>query len=145
MKKLLIIFLMFLSLPCFAGNLLQQGDEVRFMEKVANDPIPTQYGKDYLIREDYYGYMNYKDSYYGEIVNTLEDATKLQLNKIDIKYLELIKSKIDLIVSLKNNDVNSNSRRKAASKKIVVDDVEYKLLSKEVKNLILIGNICCFE
>ena len=70
MKKLLVIFLMFLALPCFAGNLLQQEDEVRFAREIAKaqETFPN-YSKEFLIREDYNGYMNGKDSLYGLVVN----------------------------------------------------------------------------
>lgn len=148
MKRIIFtILLLFLALPVFAGNLLQQQDELQFIQKVANDPLPTQYGKDYLIREDYYGYWNGKDSLYGEIVNTLNDISKSNIENKDlnIKYLTLMKTKIETIVKLQNNNIDNNMRRNAASQKIIVADEDYKKLIKEVKELINISNFALFD
>ena len=148
MKNFLILILsFFFVLPAFAGNLLQQQDELKFIQEVANDPIPTNYGKDYLIREDYYGYWAGKDSLYGEIVNTLEDLSKIKNtnNDINIKYLNLIKNKIEIIVKLQNNSIDKNMRLNAARSKIIVDDTDYKNLSNDVKNLIQMVNLTMFD
>lgn len=148
MKRLIILILLLLTVnPVFAGNLLQQQDELQFVQKVANDPLPTQYGKDYLIREDYYGYWNGKDSLYGEIVNTLEDISKsnIEHKDLNIKYLALMKTKIETIVKLQNNNIDNNMRKNAASQKITVADEDYKKLIKEVKELINISNFALFD
>lgn len=148
MKRIILtILLLFLALPCFAGNVLQQQDELKFVQKVANDPLPTKYGKDYLIREDYYGYLNGKDSLYGEIVNTLNDISKSSIENKDlnIKYLALMKTKIETIVKLQNNNIDNNMRKNAASQKIIVADEDYKKLIKEVKELINISNFSLFD
>ena len=152
MSKIIKLFvlslcLLMLSIPSFAGNLLQQQDELQFVQKVANDPLPTKYGKDYLIREDYYGYWNGKDSLYGEIVNTLNDISKSNIENKDlnIKYLALMKTKIETIVKLQNNNIDNNMRKNAASQKIIVADEDYKKLIKEVKELINISNFALFD
>lgn len=144
MKRIIItILILFLSLPCFAGNVLQQQDELKFVQKVANDPLPTQYGKDYLIREDYYGYLNGKDSLYGSVVNYLKDLSKSNLpyKDLNIKYLSLLKSKIETIVNLQNNSIDNNMRVNAASQRIIVDDKDYNSLSNTSKELINIYNV----
>ena len=148
MKRIILtILVLFLALPCFAGNLLQQQDEINFIQKVANDPLPTQYGKDYLIREDYYGYWNGKDSLYGEIVNTLDDISKTNISNKDlnIKYLTLIKTKIETIVKLQNNTIDNNMRLNAARQKIIIDDEDYKKLIKDVQRLIIMSNFALFD
>lgn len=147
--KLFILSLCLLSLQlnCFAGNVLQQQDELKFVQKRANDPIPIHYGKDYLIREDYYGYLNGKDSLYGEIVNTLDDMSKTNIpnKELNIKYLTLLKTKIETIVKLQNNSIDNNMRLNAARQKIIIDDEDYKKLIKEVKELINISNFGLFN
>ena len=148
MKRIIItILILFLALPCFAGNLLQQQDELQFVQKVANDPLPTKYGKDYLIREDYYGYWNGKNSGYGYVVNTLEDISKSDIpNKdLNIKYLTLLKTKIETIVKLQNNNIDNNMRLNAARQKIIIDDDDYKKLSSDVRNLIIMLNYSMFD
>lgn len=144
MKRIILtILILFLALPCFAGNVLQQQDELKFVQKVANDPLPTQYGKDYLIREDYYGYLNGKDSLYGSVVNYLKDLSKSNLpyKDLNIKYLSLLKSKIETIVNLQNNSIDNNMRVNAACQRIIVDDKDYNSLSNTSKELINIYNV----
>lgn len=148
MKKFLILILFLLTVnPIFAGNLLQQQDELKFIQKVANDPLPTQYGKDYLIREDYYGYWNGKNSGYGYVVNALENISKSNIpNKdLNIKYLTLIKTKIETIVKLQNNTIDNNMRINAVNKKIIIDDEDYKKLSSDVRELIIMLNYLMFD
>lgn len=144
---ILSLCLLSLQLNCFAGNVLQQQDELKFIQKVSNDPLPTHYGKDYLIREDYYGYLNGKDSLYGEIVNTLDDMSKTNIpnKELNIKYLTLLKTKIETIVKLQNNSIDNNMRLNAARQKIIIDDEDYKKLIKEVKELINISNFGLFN
>ena len=149
MKKIIILILclFMLSIPCFAGNLLQQQDELKFVQKVANDPLPTQYGKDYLIREDYYGYLNGKNSGYGYVVNTLEEISKSDIpNKdLNIKYLTLLKTKIETIVKLQNNNIDNNMRLNAVRQKIIIDDEDYKKLSAKVRDLIIMLNYAMLD
>lgn len=142
----LSLCLLSLQLNCFAGNVLQQQDELKFVQKRANDPMPTYYGKDYLIREDYYGYHNGKDSLYGMVVNTLEDISTSNIpnKEINIKYLKLLKNKVEIIVSLRNNSIDNNIRLNAVNKKIIVDDEDYKKLTPDVKEIITAYN-CIFD
>lgn len=148
MKKF-IFFLLFMLMvnPVFAGNILQQQDELKFVQKVAKTPLPTHYGKDYLIREDYYGYWNGKDALYGVVVNTLEDISKSNISnkELNIKYLDLLKNKVEIIVSLQNNSIDGNMRKNAASKKIIIDDEDYKKLSERTKEIITIYNYFFFD
>lgn len=144
---ILSLCLFMLSIPCFAGNVLQQQDELKFVQKRANDPIPIHYGKDYLIREDYYGYWNGKNSVYGYVVNTLEDISKSNIpnKELNIKYLKLLKNKIETIVKLQNNTIDNNMRKNSASQKIIVDDEDYKNLSTDVQDIIIMCNYAMFD
>ncbi len=143
----LSLCLFMISIPCFAGNILQQQDELKFIQKVANNPLPTNYGKDYLIREDYYAYWNGKDSFYGHVINTLEDISKSNIpnKELNIKYLKLLKNKIETIVKLQNNSIDNNMRKNAASQKIIIEDDDYKKLSEDTKNIILSANFGFFD
>lgn len=148
MKRIILtILLLFLALPGFAGNILQQQDELKFVQKVANDPLPTHYGKDYLIREDYYGYWNGKNSGYGYVVNTLEYISKSDIpnKELNIKYLTLLKTKIETIVKLQNNSIDHNMRLNATRQKIIIDDEDYKKLSSDVRHLIIMLNYLMFD
>lgn len=144
---ILSLCLLSLQLNCFAGNVLQQQDELKFVQKRANDPIPIHYGKDYLIREDYYGYWNGKNSVYGYVVNTLEDISKSNIpnKELNIKYLKLLKNKIETIVKLQNNTIDNNMRKNSASQKIIVDDEDYKNLSTDVQDIIIMCNYAMFD
>lgn len=143
----LSLCLFMISIPCFAGNIPQQQDELKFIQKVANNPLPTNYGKDYLIREDYYAYWNGKDSFYGHVINTLEDISKSNIpnKELNIKYLKLLKNKIETIVKLQNNSIDNNMRKNAASQKIIIEDDDYKKLSEDTKNIILSANFGFFD
>lgn len=147
--KRIIIFILFLLIvnPVLAGNVLQQQDELKYIQEIGNNPMPLHYGKDYLIREDYYGYYNGKNSVYGYVVNTLEDISKSNiLNKdLNIKYLTLLKTKIETIVKLQNNNIDNNMRLNAARQKIIIDDDNYKKLSQQVKDILTMCNCVMFD
>ena len=148
MKKIVFtILILFLTLPCFAGNLLQQNDELEYVQKNGMLPTPIYYKKDYLVREDYYGYLHGKNSVYGYIINTLEDISKSNIphKDLNIKYLNLAKTKIETIVKLKNNDIDNNMRLNAVNKKIVIDDADYTKLSDETKQIMIMCNIGMFD
>ncbi len=135
MKKLLVIFLMFLALPCFAGNLLQQEDEVRFArEIVAEDQNSSQYSKEFLLQDDYRGYLQGKDSLYGAILYALDELPK---NSIDYKYLDIASKKYEL--AIKNNNAQLFKLQK-----IIIDDIEYKQLKKNTRVLITCYNIIAY-
>lgn len=141
MKKIIVVLCsLCLALPCLAGNLLQQEDELKFIKKVAKDPIQTYNGKNYLIREDYYGYLNGKNAYYGYIVNGIEDVNKSTNPEINRYYLSLIKNKLDNAIDTKNNDLDNYRRLKFNLSKIIVDDEDYKKLTNETKNLLQMFN-----
>ncbi len=133
MKKLLVIFLILLSLPCFAGNLLQQEDEVRFAREIAKEPAPN-YSKEFLIRQDYMSYINGKNALYGYVVNGIEDAHKFKNPTLNQRYLKLIKNKIDNVLTASGN-VNYNLTR------IDIDDTDYEKLSDDTKRTICVFNI----
>lgn len=141
---ILLISLFCLASPVFASNVLQQQDELKFVQEKANNPLPTQYGKNYLIREDYYGYLQGKESTYGLLLYYIDEAKKHK-NAVDLKYLNLTKSKIDTIVKLQNNDIDGQMRLNAVNKKIIIEDNEYQKLSKEIKDIITMINFLMFE
>lgn len=148
MKRIIsAVLILFLTLPCFASNLLQQNDELKYVQKNGMFPTPIYYKKDYLVREDYYGYLHGKNSVYGYIINTLEDISKSNIphKDLNIKYLNLAKTKIETIVKLKNNDIDNNMRLNAVNKKIVIDDADYIKLSYETKQIMIMCNIGMFD
>ncbi len=133
MKKLLVIFLMFFSVTLLCGNLLQQEDEVRFAREMAKEPA-LNYSKEFLIREDYNGYMNGKNALYGYVVNGIEDAHKFKNPTLNQRYLKLIKNKIDNVLASSGN-INYNLTR------IDIDDTDYEKLSDDTKRTICVFNI----
>ena len=56
-----------------------------------------------------------------------------------------IKNKIDTIVKIQNISIDNNLRLKAVNKKIIIEDNDYKKLSKETKELITGFNVILFE
>lgn len=140
MKKLLIIFLMFLSLPCFAGNLLQQEDEVRFVREMTKEQQETfpNYPKQYLIKQDYEAYFNGGDSFYGEIANTIKDISKTNIpnKELNLDYLKLVRNKMQIISTMpQNSNINP------VQSKIIIEDNDYKKLDKKVREIIIFANI----
>ena len=149
MNKAIVFILlgfMIFTAPWFAGNLLQQQDELKYIQKVGNNPISIYHGKDYLIREDYYGYHNGKNSVYGYVVNTLEDISKSNIpnKELNMRYLKLLKNKIETIVNLQNNSIDNNMRLNSVNRKIIVDDSDYQKLSQKVKDIIIMCNYTMF-
>ncbi len=146
MKKFFIflVSLFCLTTPAIAGNVLQQQDEVKFVQKVANKPLPNHYGKDYLIREDYYTYFNGGESTYGLLLYYIDEAKKNK-NVVDLKYLNLAKSKIETVAKLQNNDIDSRMRINSINKKVIIEDTDYQKLSKDVKDLITMINFLMLE
>lgn len=142
---ILLIFIMFVSVsPVFAGNLLQQQDEVRFIQQNYNNLTPINHNKDYLIREDYYCYRNGGETVYGLLLYYM-DIAKKQSQTTDFNYLTLCKTKIDTIIKLQNNNVDSNMRRSSIIKKIIIDDNDYKKMTKDVKEFLIMINYMWFE
>ncbi len=142
MKNFIVLLLSLFCFipPAFAGNLLQQTDEIQFVQKTVNNPMPSHYGKIYLLREDYMGYKNGKNAFYGYIVNGLKDVHKSSNSTINKQYLQLIKNKIDSVILITNSDIDYNRRLNFNLSKITVDDTEYKLLSENTKLVIQMYN-----
>lgn len=135
MKKLVCVMcLICLALPVFADNLLQQKYEDDFNKDKIKTHISTFIlfdGID-LLKDDYDGYNNGRDTMYGEIMYLIEDINKKNApyKNLNIEYLNKIKSNI---VNAANNDINPSP--------IIVDDEEYKHLTEDTKILINLNNI----
>ncbi len=150
MKKIIVLLVSLFCLisPAFAGNLLQQQDEVKFVQNLVNKPaFPVTSSKLELIKEDYWVYTQGGDCLYSDLVKNLKklSANKSSENEINIKYLTLLKNKIDTIVKIQNISIDNNLRLKAVNKKIIIEDNDYKKLSKETKELITGFNVILFE
>lgn len=135
-KYILLIFcFLCFSLNCFAGNILQQQDEIDFLQKTNVQHKPN-YNPIWLIMEDYSGYVQGKNAFYGYIDNGLKDIDKFPNKEINQKYLKLIKNKLDIII---NSSSNTKSNYFVLSK-IVVDDADYQQLSENTKMIVQMYN-----
>lgn len=148
MKRIILtILVLFLALPVFAGNLLQQEYETQFVQNIIKngDIIPSD--KVYLIKEDYYVYKNRGDSTYGLILNLIEkyQTANIPNKDLNIRYLKLLKSKIDNIVAIKDTSLDGGKTLKASLSKIIIDDEDYRRLEKEIREGITATNILFFE
>lgn len=124
-KTILTILFLFLSLPTFAGNLLQQEYETAKMFEMAQDPIFYNKTAKGLIEDDYLTYLNGGDSIYGLMKN---QQKKLPKDSLDLKYINLMITKYDIIVKNLNPQLVKPNR-------IIVDDEDYKKLSDDVKKI----------
>lgn len=132
MKRIILtILLLFLALPCFAGNLLQQEYETAKMSEMAQEPAFYNISKRGLIEDDYLGYLNGKGSLYGVILYKKEELEKVTVptKSIDLRYINLVLQKYNFIIKNKNPQL-------LAPDKIIVDDNDYKNLDKDVKDII---------
>ena len=132
MKRIILtILLLFLALPCFAGNLLQQEYETAKMQELAQEPAFYNISKRGLIEDDYLGYLNGKGSLYGVILYKKEELEKVTVptKSIDLRYINLVLQKYNFIIKNKNPQL-------LAPDKIIVDDNDYKNLDKDVKDII---------
>ena len=86
--------------------------------------------------EDYSGYVQGKNAFYGYIDNGLKDIDKFPNKEINQKYLKLIKNKLDIII---NSSSNTKSNYFVLSK-IVVDDADYQQLSENTKMIVQMYN-----
>ena len=148
MKRIILtILIIFLALPCFAGNLLQQEYETKFVNQMIKqgDVIPSD--KVYLIKEDYYVYLHKGDSTYGLILNLIDEyqASNIHNKDINIRYLKLLKSKIDNVVAIKDTSLDGGKALKSSLSKIVIEDNDYKKLDKKIREGITSINILFFE
>lgn len=87
-----------------------------------------------LLKEDYKGYIDGKNAYYGYVENSLKDL-KWGINyKINKTYLEKIKCKLDEIIKLENNVNNYNLTI------IEIEKDDYIKLYDNTKRLIYLFN-----
>lgn len=130
MRKILAIFIYLLCFTVFANNALQQQDEHNFYLDNKN-MFNSEHSIGFLIKEDYFGYQNNKNAYYGYIVNGIKDLSKSNSENdiINVKYLTFIKQNID-------NYINKDT----SMEYLYIDDSEYKKLFKETKNYIMMYN-----
>ena len=137
---LFIVFFLTFSMPVFSSNILQQEYDIKNTD--AEMAVPLNYDKEYLIKEDYYGYKNGKKSLYGGLVYTIKEVQKSnnQYKAVNLRYLNLAKIKYEKIALLQNNDLDKNIRLNAISSKIIIEDEDYKKLTPDVKEIIRILN-----
>lgn len=133
MKKIVILLISlfcFIS-PVFAGNLMQQEYETAKMQELAQEPAFYNMSKRGVIEDDYYGYLNGKDSLYGVILYKKDELEKVTTpdKSIDLRYINLVLQKYDFIIKNKNPQL-------LAPDKIIVDDEDYKNINKDVKDII---------
>lgn len=149
MKKFIILILSLFCLvsPVFAGNLLQQEYEAALTKRFIKDGMMLPHDKVYLIKEDYSVYMNKGDSAYGLILNLIDkyQTSNIPYKDLNIRYLRLLKSKIDNVVSIKNISLDGGKTLKSSLAKIVIDDDDYNKLNKEIREGITGINVLFFE
>ena len=148
MKKF-IIFVLFLliSNPVFAGNLLQQEEEARFANQMIKNGYVLPSDKVYLIKEDYYVYLHKGDSTYGLILNLIDEyqASNIPNKDLNIRYLKLLKAKIDNVVSVQDTSLDGGKALKSSLSKIIIDDNDYKKLDKKIREGVTAVNVMLFE
>lgn len=141
MKRIILtILVLFLALPCFAGNLLQQEYEAKEAGKVAQDAAFYNTTAIELIKEDYLHYLNGGGSLYGVLMYKKEQLEKnpASKNSLDLRYINLMLKKYDIIVKGINPHLIKPDR-------IIVDDTEYKQLSEDVKRVLAGLNLMMFH
>lgn len=123
MKKIIIFVLcIFLSLPVFADNILQQKYEANNVQKLKGIP----YHVIYLINDDYDGYKNGGGSLYGVISYQIEQCKKEHRAK-DLEYLEQASSMYEYAY---------NSQSKENMQYVYIEDEDYQNISEGAKNAI---------
>lgn len=148
MKRIiLVILVLFLALPCFAGNLMQQEYEAQFVNQMIKngDVIPSD--KAYMIKEDYYVYLRKGDSTYGLILNLIDkyQTSNIPNKDLNIRYLKLVKSKMDNVVAIKDTSLDGGKALKTSLSKIIIDDDDYKKLDKSIREGITAINVMFFN
>lgn len=140
MKKIILTILLFLALPCFAGNVLQQEYESKEASKVAQDTTLHNMSAKGLIQDDYLHYLNGGGSLYGVLMYKKEQLEKSSAsrNSSDLRYVNLMLKKYDLIVKGINPHLIKPD-------KIIVDDTEYKQLSEDIKRILAALNLMMFH
>lgn len=136
MKRIILtVLILFLSLPCFAGNLLQQEYETKKAVKIASEPVFYNITKNRLLENDYMAYINGGGSMYGVWLKAKEDMEKSTIpNKtINLKYLSLIIDKYTITVK-------SLNRNLTPLQKIIIDDEDYGKLNNDVREFVSVYN-----
>lgn len=137
MKKFIItLLLLSLSLPAFAGNLLQQEYETAKMSEMAQEQTFYNMTKERLLENDYQGYLNGGRSLYGYLLTAKKEAEQTK-NINDSKYVNLMINKYKTRIKTLNSDLFQ-------LQKIVVDDNEYKKLSELVKICLYFYNLMAY-
>ena len=149
MKRIIItILLLFLALPCFAGNVLQQQDELKLLQTHFNkNYFPVRADKIYLIKEDYQVYLSHGDSIYGRIVESIVDIKKSNIpnKQLNLNYLELLLNKLNTVINIQDSTFNNQRFTNAALAKIIIDDDDYSKLTPKVREHLNKGNIIFLE
>ena len=134
MKKIILtILLLFLALPCFAGNLLQQEYETAKMAEMAQSPAFYNISKEHLLENDYQGYLNGGRSLYGYLLKAKEEAKDAK-NNVELKYINLMLNQYNIQVKTINSKI-------FYLQKIKVNDKDYKKLSDLTKLCLYFYNI----
>lgn len=124
MKRIIItILLLFLALPGFAGNVLQQEYETAKMQTAYKNPVLLNMTKYDLFENDYLGYLNGAKSIFGELKNLQATLPK---NSLDYRYINLAVQQYEMAAKTYNQHLFS-------MKKIIIDDDDYKNLKNDTK------------
>lgn len=137
MKRIILtILLLFLALPVFAGNLLQQQYETARMAEMAQGTSFLNISKERLLENDYQGYLNGGRSLYGYLLTAKEDALNAK-NEIDLKYINLMLNQYNIRVKTVNSNI-------FYLQKIKVDDEDYRNLSDLTKLCLYFHNLMAY-
>lgn len=136
MKRIILtILLLFLALPCFAGNLLQQEYETTKMAEMAQSPAFYNKTAKGLIEDDYLHYLNGGGSLYGVLRHKQQNLPE---DSLDLKYVNLMLARYDIIIKNINPQLVKPDR-------IIVEDDDYKKLSDDVKSVLSGFNLIMSE
>lgn len=149
MKRIIsTILIIFLALPCFAGNVLQQQDELKLIQThFSKTYVPVKSDSVYLIKEDYQVYLEKGDSLYGRFTETFNDIKKSNIpnKQLNLKYLGLLLNKLNTVIGVQDSSFNNQMFTNAGLSKIIIDDSDYVKLTPKVKEYINSSNIMIFK
>lgn len=140
MKNLLLLFVLCLfSLPVFAGNLLQQEYETKEAVKFTQDLSFHNMSKRGLLENDYQGYLNGGRSLYGMLKYEQERLEKITTpeKNLDLRYINIMIKRYDTRIKAINSQLFN-------LQKIIVNDDEYKYLSKDTKVALAMFNLIAY-
>lgn len=128
MKKYIFILLIciFTALPNLASNTLQSNDILQ-METVTEKNIHFLFDAKYLLKEDYNYYLAGGKTVYGILLAVLDktNTTNYKYKDVNIKYLEIMQSKIENVAI---NQIESEP--------LYIEDKDYIHLTNDVKKII---------